>query len=133
MIARRRRGSQALEFALLFPLLALFCSAVADYGLYYLHQTNTAVMARDLARAGASTNLGDACARVSTLATAIRDDYALPGATATATLDTTTPHTLAVAVTATYSPVFGLVPMPADLAFRATAHARMFNQNIGCT
>jgi Flp pilus assembly protein TadG len=49
-----RRGSQAVEFALVLPVLVLMIGGIVDYGWYFTQSLTVVAAARDGARAGAS-------------------------------------------------------------------------------
>jgi hypothetical protein len=69
MVSRRivlvhRRGSQAIEFALILPVLLLLTAGIVDYGLFFTDRLTLIAAARDGARAGGADRPGalDPCA-----------------------------------------------------------------------
>lgn len=58
-----RRGSQAVEFALVLPVLVVLVAGIVDYGWYYSRELIVIGAAREGARLGASDVAGgtDAC------------------------------------------------------------------------
>ena len=57
MRIRRRRGSNVVEFALLFPVFVWLVTAITDYGWYFLVRTAAADAAHEAAREGAVTTV----------------------------------------------------------------------------
>lgn len=57
MTHRRRRGSQAIEFAMIFPVLLAFTAGIVDYAWYFSQRLSMVDAARQGARAGAVTRL----------------------------------------------------------------------------
>lgn len=51
----RRRGGNAIEFALIMPVLAAIITGIIDYGWLYMIRTSATTAARAGARAGAFT------------------------------------------------------------------------------
>lgn len=113
-----RRGSQAVEFALVLPVLTGLVSGVIDLGAY-LHRTDALVQAAaDGARAGAADE-DDPAGRAKTVAQTAWSSMGLPGAPTFDVAEVGSPPTRVVRVSATYSftPWFGLVPIPETIDY----------------
>lgn len=77
----RRRGANAVEFALILPVLLALLTGIMDYGWVYLLQHVATTAAREGAREGAVTPQDQGPeARATTAATAAWTRFSLPGA-----------------------------------------------------
>lgn len=80
---RTRRGAQAVEFALVLPVVMLIASGVIDYGQYFNRDMEVLTAARDAARSASAMEnaLGDPspCA----LADEVVDEHLTPSGLAT--------------------------------------------------
>ena len=56
---RRQRGAQALEFALVLPVLLALLTGVVDYGYYFFQQHSVVASVRDGARYASTLNCND--------------------------------------------------------------------------
>lgn len=56
LLPRRRRGANAVEFALTFPIVLLMMGAVTDWGWYFTQQMSLSAAVRDAVRVGAMTS-----------------------------------------------------------------------------
>lgn len=130
---KKSRGSAAIEFALVLPVMFMLLAAVIDWGHYMSSRVSIARATMDGARAGAATpddattgvNETVTAARNRTLATLAGMNKTCGGgctvtATACAALQGSPAvcqsppiPTIAVVVDYPYSPFFGFVPTPA--------------------
>ncbi|MBX2797374.1 MAG: pilus assembly protein [Myxococcales bacterium] len=125
----RRRGSQAVEFALLLPFLVALVSGVIDLGVYLSRTTALVQASADGARIGAAAEDGDdALATAVRTATAAWTATGVPGeAVFTASLEGSAPQRrVEVDGTLSYDPYFGFVPLPATI--RSSSTFRLFVQ-----
>ena len=116
---RDRAGSNAIEFALILPVLMSILLGIAEWGWYFNHQLAALNALREGARTGAVTlQEDDPTSAAETRARAALTELGLDGtgATVTATLSGTTPDELiTVQVAVTYDPLTGLIPTPGTL------------------
>jgi hypothetical protein len=134
-MAKHRRGSAAIEFALWLPVMLVFVAAVVDYGFYMTRRVSVARATMEGARVGAavfepnnvpagSQIVPAAQNRASEVLTDI--GIACPGAGCTITVNFCpaggggacgSPPFTAIQVEIDYdiSPVFGLVPVPTHI------------------
>lgn len=126
-----RRGSQAVEFALILPVMLTMLMGVIDYGMYFSQDLAVVTAARDGARDGATATTSPASQASATALSRVRAGgvaYAT-AAQVTTTLTGTAPNcAVTVAVSIPYQAVTGLVPMPA--ALRTSATMRLEDQRL---
>ncbi len=124
---RGRRGSVAIEFALVLPLILALATAVIDYGWYFSRASRVVVATRDAARLGV-TYAGDVAPTPDAVAeqrarAALQDAGIACGGdcVVTATLGTVAGMpSLTVSVSAPFVPFTGLVPVPSDMNVELT-------------
>ena len=117
--ARSRRGSNAVEFALILPILITLLAGIVEWGWTLNQQMMVLQAAREGARAGVSTPRDDdpetaAQARV----VQSLNDMGLNGSAATVTVSIVGAYPdelLQVNLALPHQPIIGLVPMPVDL------------------
>ena len=117
--ARRRRGSNAVEFALILPILITLFAGIVEWGWTLNQQMMVVQAAREGARAGVSTPRDDdpetaAQARV----VQSLNDMGLNGGAATVTVSIVGAYPdelLQVNLALPHQPIIGLVPIPVDL------------------
>ena len=138
---RARRGSQAIEFALVLPVLLAVTSGIVDYGWYYSQALSVIYAAREGGRTGAAHDFDDTGTPCSIAETATINALKAAGfSTASAsqvagsvTTDSGTGE-LVLSVTATipYTKLWGLLPTPTNMVGRITV--RLEDQDNGtCT
>ena len=140
---RRQRGAQALEFALVLPVLLALLTGVVDYGYYFFQQHSVVASVRDGARYASTLNCNDyTVGEIETLAEA-RLSSALDGAgiehvdteiDAAMSIDLAMSTALGenvivmtVSATITTDSLIGLLPGPGSMA--STLVMRMEDQN----
>lgn len=119
-----RRGSAAIEFALVLPVLLVCVLGVLDYGWYFYNEMLVLSAVKEGTRYGAATPrtndpAGVAAARVRTTL----NTYGLPGGTAyvASALKGVKPDTtLQVTGTLPYVPLSGFVSVPGSLSATMT-------------
>lgn len=115
----RRRGSAAVEFALVLPALALLLAGALEWGWYLRHEVVVIHLARDAAAAGALTKRTDGPADVAEVRAwdALTELHLDPqGAQVNGTLtDTALGPLITLEVNVPYQPLLSLVPSPATL------------------
>lgn len=118
----RRRGSAAVEFALMLPVVMLISSAVLDYA-WYLHRSADVLTAtRDGVRFGATVaKLSDPVTSATTRATTSLNDMGFEcaggGCDVNAVQDDLGGMTvLRVTTRVEYQAIIGLVPTPDDMS-----------------
>lgn len=114
-VRRSRRGSHAVEFALLAPVLVAIVTGIADYGWFFFQQQGVATAAREAARAAVLTPFeGDPVAAAEERASSALAANAVEGdAEVLVTWMGSTPDLgVRVEVTVPFHPFFGLVPAP---------------------
>lgn len=117
--ARSRRGSNAVEFALILPILITLLAGIVEWGWTLNQQMMVVQAAREGARAGVSTPRDDdpetaAQARV----VQSLNDMGLNGGAATVTVSIVGAYPdelLQVNLALPHQPIIGLVPIPVDL------------------
>ena len=117
--ARRRRGSNAVEFALILPILITLFAGIVEWGWTLNQQMMVVQAAREGARAGVATPRDDdpesaAQARV----VQALNDMGLNGGAATVTVSIVGAYPdelLQVNLALPHEPIIGLVPIPVDL------------------
>ena len=117
--ARSRRGSNAVEFALILPILITLLAGIVEWGWTLNQQMMVVQAAREGARAGVSTPRDDdpetaAQARV----VQSLNDMGLNGSAATVTVTIVGAYPdelLQVNLALPHQPIIGLVPIPVDL------------------
>ena len=116
---RRRRGSNAVEFALILPILITLFAGIVEWGWTLNQQMMVVQAAREGARAGVSTPRDDdpetaAQARV----VQSLNDMGLNGGAAVVTVSIVGAYPdelLQVNLALPHQPIIGLVPIPVDL------------------
>ena len=138
-----RRGAQALEFALVLPVLLALLTGVIDYGFYFFQQHSVVASVRDGARLASALSCTDfavadiellAEERTSNALTSAGVDHAASEVTATVGYDialsaSTGEDVVVVTVEADigHGLIIGLVPGPSSLA--STLVMRMEDQD----
>lgn len=111
-----RRGANAIEFALIMPVLALLFTGIIDYGWIYLIRTSAVTAARAGARAGAFTvQTGGPESIASTAALNKWNSLGVPVVVTTPDIvafRTGTPELMVVRVSVDTGSLIGLVPQP---------------------
>lgn len=122
-LARRhqRRGANAVEFALMLPVLISFLLGIIDFGWYFSQQAIVTNCVREGARTGALTkqdaNLLPVPAAEARLTQCLTDgNVGTPNNTPLVALSGAAPDQLVtVTVTVPYTRITGLIPMPPTL------------------
>ena len=113
-----RRGSQAVEFALVLPILLMMISAAVDVGDYLGRNRALVEAAADGARAGAADADDPAGVAEATAATAWDAMGSFGTPRFSASIDGQAPQQrVVVSATLPYEPFFGLVPTPETLSY----------------
>lgn len=125
MSPRRRRGSQAIEFALVLPVLCILGAGVVDLGQYMFLQDGVTAAVAQGARVGALSDAAegeDPIANAQAAATTAWTTSDMPGTlTVTATLVGSAPdQRIVVDATTPFTSWFGFVTFPANITYRAT-------------
>lgn len=138
---RSRRGSQAVEFALVLPVLLTLTAGIVDYGWYYSTELTVIHAVREGARAGAAADQGDdACsiARVATVEALQASGFttASPSNVDVEVVDAPTigtgGRTITVTVSMPYNELWGLVTTPTNMIAAMTM--RMEDEDVAtCT
>lgn len=134
-----RRGSQAVEFALVLPVLLLLTAGIVDYGWFYSNQLAMINAAREGGRAGAAADPADGqdyCTEAENRVIAALLDA---GITATAT-DVTASTSgadpdimLTVFVSRPYTGLFSLVPVPSQIYGQVTMRVENQDDTATCS
>lgn len=120
------RGAAAVEFALVFPLLAAIVFGTVEYGWLLLQQFNVASAVRDGLRQGvtvAQETTPDPRATAVRVAQADLNKLGIPSNTVvlTASYSGTSPmKTMTLSADLTYKKLTGFVPTPAHLKYAMT-------------
>lgn len=122
---RSRWGGAALEAALVTPVLITLALGIIDFTWYIISLESVVLAAQAGARAGAQTPLtgGPAAAAVTAAQTALRASFPAGTPVGDTYTTTLTGNILRVTVDTAYTPLVGLVPIPATL--RATVAMRI--------
>lgn len=119
MTTRTRRANQAVEFALVLPVLLAVVSGIADYGWYLSQHVGITEAAREGARSASAAwfdedhvVIGQAAAQE------VLDHWSIDDATVSVTLgtDPVLGQVVHVQVSAPYEPLLHLVPAPDTLS-----------------
>lgn len=119
MTTRNRRANQAVEFALVLPVLLALVSGIADYGWYLSQHVGITEAAREGARSAATAWVDeDPLLRGHAAAGEVLDEWNIADATVTVTLvaDVVLGQIVHVEVSAPYDPLLHLVPAPQTLS-----------------
>jgi Flp pilus assembly protein TadG len=137
MISRRalggRRGSQAVEFALILPVVLGLSSGIIDYGWYFSQQLEITQAARDAARGASSLDATASeltpCEFAQSSVNQVLSDTGFVNAGRTLTILATmdVEMRLTVEIDQPFTPLFGLAPTPTS--HRAVSVVRLEDQN----
>ena len=122
---RARRGSSAIEAAMVMPILLTLFGGTVDSAMYLYQRSVVADAAQAGARKGAVAEDVDAISADATAAAQARlaeGGVPLTGSTVTATKSTGSTTMITVVVTAPFSSFTNLLPMPSSLSATATSH-----------
>lgn len=134
---RRRRGGQAVELALLMPILLGITSSIIDYGWYFYTQNQFSQVVKDSARA--SITLDNQVSELTpcelfsqNLNTGLTHlGHSQQGLSISAQIVNDSSKRLLVEVSKNYQPLFGLVTTPETLSVKTIY--RLEDQNWeGC-
>lgn len=121
-LGRRRRGANAIEFALLYPLFLWMVTGVIDYGWFFVIRADADSAVHDGARVGAMTLKKDDPAAAATTVVQSRfqaNGYAVVP-TVTSVLGGASPDAyITVSATVEVEPLVGLVPCPSTISAKA--------------
>jgi Flp pilus assembly protein TadG len=122
---RSRRGNQAIEFALVVPLLLILVSGIVDLGQYMFVADGLVNAVSQGGRQGALADPDDgedAAAIATTIANASWAASELPGAlTVTAAVSGVEPDALVVVTgSVPFSGFFGFLTLPATISYTST-------------
>ncbi|MEQ1501046.1 MAG: TadE/TadG family type IV pilus assembly protein [Myxococcota bacterium] len=120
-VRRARRGSNAIEFAMLAPVFLAILSGIVDLGVYFARLDQLSAIARDAARLGAVTDANDGPSKVAQ----VDAEEALKergfSAKVSATLGGAAPDKwVKVELWMEPTVTFGLLPMPSTVHAEAT-------------
>ncbi|MBW2258597.1 MAG: pilus assembly protein [Deltaproteobacteria bacterium] len=125
MTRRSRRGSRAVEFALILPVLLAFLFGIMDYGWFFNQQIAISGAVRDGARAGSTTPQDEGGDPVLAAEQAVARALAAAGFRGEVQLDAALEgdapdQAIRVAVSAPYDGLTGFVPVPGYVAAQLT-------------
>lgn len=134
----RRRGADAIEFALLLPVLLAVTSAIVDYGWYYSQELSMVAAVREGARIGATVDPdeGSYCSAAGNRAREAMTAAGLDGAgarIAASTSGAAPDLVLTVTATVAYSKLIGLLPVPKELSSTTVMHIEHQDDEAGCS
>lgn len=122
-----RRGNNAIEFALVLPILVALLTGISDLGVYFSARMSVTSAARDAARAASLTPIGDPVTPVGVAqGQASLTAAGLNGQTTCEVIGFSPDQAVRCFVTVGFDPLFGLVPVPATL--ESTVTMRMEEQ-----
>ncbi len=110
-----RRGSNAIEFALILPVLMMFLTGIMDYGWFFSQQISMIHAVRDGVRAGATTPFEDDPVRVTEerIATSLEEAGFRGAVTLDVQLVGNSPdRAVSAAAAVDYNALIGFVPTP---------------------
>ncbi len=113
-----KRGSYAIEFALVLPLLLAVIGAIVEYGSFFNQQIDMVGVVRDTIRTGATqrhtwTPTPIARAREVAFAGLIEQGWDPQNAVVDVTLSGSAPdQVMSVSISVPYRPIFGMIPVP---------------------
>jgi Flp pilus assembly protein TadG len=129
MTYRNRRGGNAIEFALIAPVLITFLIGVMEYSWFFSMNQACVTAAREGARVGSLTDSSDAAVDAAAAAAASLDSIGVSSGDATIACpvgDSSGSYVVTCTVTLSASSMTGFVPVPAD--YRGVISARMEDQ-----
>jgi len=114
---RDRRGANALEYALVMPVVILLTFAGMDYAWYFIAQQELQYATREATRAGAQTRLEEdpVAAAYERLGSEMRKGVVLPRLTVEAHAGIVSGPAIEVRTYAKVPPLLGVVPTPTEL------------------
>lgn len=134
---RKRRGAQAVELALLMPILLGLTSSIIDYGWYFYTQNQFSQVVKDSARASITldnqtSDLNPCQLFNQNLNSGLSHlGHSQQGLTVSAQIVNDSSKRLLVEVSKSYHPLFGLVTTPETLSVKTIY--RLEDQNWeGC-
>lgn len=119
MTPRTRRANQAVEFALVLPVLLAVVSGIADYGWYLSQHVGITEAAREGARSASTAWFDEDHVAIGQAAAGeVLDHWGIDDATVSVTLgtDAVLGRVVHVQVSAPYDPLLHLVPAPETLS-----------------
>ncbi len=129
MNRQKRRGANAIEFALTFPVLVLMLAAMVDYGWYFGQRQWVLGAVREASRAGAlASQDDDAVALATTRANAMLTQAGLNPSNATVEVGFTgdPPNVMIeVEVSHPFTPLMGTLSILGPVAYPDTLNARL--------
>lgn len=138
LLRRLRRGAQAIEFALLLPVLMAVTSAIVDYGWFFSQDLSVIAAVREGARAGAMANpdTTDWCAAASSRVRTSLSAAGLDASTATITTATsgvTPDQMITVSASVRFTRLMGLLPAPPVMKSTTTMRLESQDDTIRCS
>jgi Flp pilus assembly protein TadG len=125
MTRRSRRGSRAVEFALILPVLLAFLFGIMDYGWFFSQQIAVSGAVRDGARSGSTTPQDEGADPVLAAEQAVARALSAAGFSGDVQLDVALEgaapdQAIWVAASAPYNSLTGFVPVPEYVAAQLT-------------
>jgi hypothetical protein len=110
----KRRGSQAIEFALILPLLLVVLFGIIEYGWYFSKELSALNLVRDAARVGATADVAVAPTEASEYALARWSGAGLSGVPSVTVNQQGVPpqRMLTLEVSGPHEALTGLIPVP---------------------
>jgi Flp pilus assembly protein TadG len=118
-----RRGTAAVEFALVLPLFVVILFGVIEYGWVFYQTFSVASAVRDGLRTGATVPMTASPDSLATALQSTKDRLAGVGITPSAVTlnaqykDVWPSKTLWLSATMPYKPLLGFVPVPTDISY----------------
>lgn len=112
---RRRRGGNAIEFALLFPILLAFLGGIIEYGWYQQRDAQLGSIVRRAARTGATVGTAESPKSVAQakLKELLTDYKFAPGQQVVEVRGSAPDQVIFIDLELEYTPLVGLVTVPA--------------------
>jgi len=122
-----RRGNNAIEFALIFPVIVLLAFGVMDWSFYFVQWQTSIAAAQAGARRGSQTAMSSGPAAAAEAEAALAFSTFTPRAVVGVTYvgSIVNPDIVRITVTAPYAKLIGITPMPTSCT--ATAQMRVTN------
>jgi len=117
-----RRGSNAIEFALILPVLLTLIFGAMEYSWYFVQYEAVARSASQGARAGSQVKLSSGPTSSAILAAKATLTSSFPALSASATVTSTVTggNTINVSIAVPYKPLIRYLPAPATLTYSSS-------------
>lgn len=124
-----RRGNNAIEFALILPVLLTLIFGAMEYSWYFVQYEAVARSASQGARAGSQIklSLGPTTTATSVAKSTLSSSFSSLGSSASVTSTVSGGNTINVTITVPYKPLVRYLPTPASLTYSSSMRLEDLN------